>query len=151
MRDPQDIRALVQLRLAEAQVLADNRHPAGAFYLAGYSVELLLKAKVAERMGLPWLFDEKIPPGEQFNGLSELRKLVKTHNLVLLLVMAGLKTVYVQRQQDEPAFFKYRQLLESWNEGLRYQLPAADNEANTQRFLNFLTGPDGFLQWIEQN
>ena len=65
--------------------------------------------------------------------------------------MSGLKPTYVQRQQDEPDFFKYRQLLESWNEGLRYQVPTAANEANTQRFLDFLTGPDGFLQWIEQN
>ena len=151
MKDPQDIRALVRLRLAEAQVLAINSYPAGAFYLAGYSVELTLKAKVAERLGLPWLFDEKIPPGEQFNGLSELRKLVKTHNLVLLLAMSGLKPMYVQRQQDEPDFFKYRQLLESWNEGLRYQLPTPANDADTQDFLNFLTGPAGFLQWIEQN
>lgn len=53
METPEIIRNLAALRLEEAQVLAQNGKPDGAFYLAGYSVELALKAKVAERLGCP--------------------------------------------------------------------------------------------------
>ena len=31
----------------------------GAFYLAGYSIELILKAKIYDRFGASNLFDEK--------------------------------------------------------------------------------------------
>ena len=48
METPFTIRALAALRLAEATVLIQAGKPDGAFYLAGYSVELALKAKIAE-------------------------------------------------------------------------------------------------------
>ena len=150
MRTPQEIRTLAHLRLDEAQVLATSGHLEGAFYLAGYGIELALKARIAERLGLPWLFDEKgTSPNDQFTGLGELRKLLKTHNLILLLAVSGLKPAYEQKRQTESGFLKYKQLIESWNEGLRYQLPEPVNTMDVQSFLNFLTAPDGLLQWIE--
>ncbi|WP_210516311.1 hypothetical protein [Hymenobacter terricola] len=152
MKTPEDIRLLAQLRLDEAQVLVTNGRIDGAFYLAGYGVELALKAKIAERLGLPWLFDEKgTDKNDEFLGLRDLRNLVKTHKLILLLAVSGLKPAYDQRKQNEIGFLKYKQLLESWNEGLRYQLPEPVNVVDVQSFLNFLTGPNGFLQWIETN
>lgn len=152
MESPNIIRSIARLRLKEAQVLATNAQPEGAFYLAGYGVELILKAKVAERLGLPWLFDARFtPPAEQFAGLSDLRNLLKTHNLLLLLAVAGLKPAYDQQQKASKDFFKYKSLLESWSEGIRYQLPGSVLAPDAQNFLNFLTAPTGFLQWIETN
>lgn len=150
MRNPQEIRLLARLRLDEAQVLTTSGYIDGAFYLAGYGIELALKAKIAERLGLPWLFDEKgTTPTDQFTGLGDLRKLLKTHNLFLLLAVGGLKPSYDRKRQTESEFLKYKQLIESWNEGLRYQLPEPVNRVDMQSFLNFLTAPNGLLQWIE--
>ena len=95
---PEIIRNLAILRLEEAIILAQNNKPDGAFYLAGYSVELALKARVAERLDLPGLFDEQ-NSSQRFTGINELRRLVKTHNLALLFVVGGLQTAFEQKCQ----------------------------------------------------
>ena len=46
MENIHEILKLATERLEEAQILYENNKPDGAFYLAGYSVELTLKAKV---------------------------------------------------------------------------------------------------------
>ncbi len=152
MENPIAIRQIAALRLAEARVLAANGQPEGAFYLAGYAVELTLKARIAESLELPWLFDEAgTPPADKFNGLSELRSLLKTHKLLLLLAVAGLKPAYERQMIGFKNFFKYKTVLESWNESVRYQLPGTVDNLETQKFLEFLTNANGFLQWIEKS
>ena len=53
-----EIKQLAWQRLEEAKILSSNNMCDGAFYLAGYSVELMLKAKICERLGIPNLFAE---------------------------------------------------------------------------------------------
>lgn len=152
MKDAITIRAIATLRLAEARTLANNGQPEGAFYLAGYAVELALKARITERLEMPWLFDESsTASADQFTGLGELRKLLKSHNILLLLAVAGLKPAYDRRKTQDKSFVKYKSLLEGWNEGIRYQLPGTKSVGDAQSFLTFLTGPNGFLQWIEKS
>ena len=43
MTNPNDIRQLADLRIVEAENLNTVGYPDGAFYLAGYAVELYLK------------------------------------------------------------------------------------------------------------
>ncbi|MDP3007736.1 MAG: HEPN domain-containing protein [Methylococcales bacterium] len=45
MKTAQEIKDIALERLQEAAILCDNGKYDGAFYLAGYSVELMLKAK----------------------------------------------------------------------------------------------------------
>lgn len=58
MINPQSIRAIAKQRLKEAVVLFNEGMYDGAFYLAGYSAELALKAKISEKFGIPNLFDD---------------------------------------------------------------------------------------------
>lgn len=58
MNTPEEIKKIARLRLREAKLLTENNLLDGAFYLAGYSVELMLKAKTCEHFGVPNLFDE---------------------------------------------------------------------------------------------
>ena len=51
MTDPLDIRDLSHQRLIEARILFRNDKPDGAFYLAGYAVELMRKYRICERLG----------------------------------------------------------------------------------------------------
>ena len=150
METPEIIRNLAALRLEEAQILAQNGKPDGAFYLAGYSVELALKAKVAERLSLPGLFDEQ-NAAQQFTGLNELRRLVKTHNLTLLFVVSGLRPAFDQKRTTDVAFVTASNWLNDWNEGLRYRSPGTVTKAGIEHFLAILDGPTGILQWIKQH
>ena len=70
---------LAEERLAEAQLLLANKFWSGAYYLAGYSLECALKAKIASSFR-----DNEIP---------ELKRVQKiyTHDLSSLLALAGLK------------------------------------------------------------
>lgn len=43
-----DLKILSEVRLEEEQSLLANRYYSGAYYLAGYSVELALKACIAK-------------------------------------------------------------------------------------------------------
>lgn len=123
METPQIIRNLATLRLEEAEILIQHNKPDGAFYLAGYSVELMLKAKIAERLGVSSLFADQPLAVELFSDSKRLRDFVKTHNLELLLVLSGLRPAYVQAKATSRTFAKFDRLLWSWSEQLRYRLP----------------------------
>jgi HEPN domain-containing protein len=58
MKNPIEIRELAIQRLAEARILLNNGMCDGAFYLAGYSVELSLKSRICEKFGIPNLLDD---------------------------------------------------------------------------------------------
>lgn len=94
MTNPDEIRSLARQRLSEAEILYQNGKYDGAFYLAGYSVELTLKAKICERLGIPNLFDETHSDTNSIKGISEIRKTLKTHNLFTLLIFSGLKVKF---------------------------------------------------------
>ncbi len=91
MTNPDEIRKLGEQRLQEAEILYKNSMYDGAFYLAGYSLELTLKAKICEKLGIPSLFDETNSNVNSIKGIGEIRKALKTHNLFTLLIFNGLK------------------------------------------------------------
>ena len=145
---PAIIRGLAILRLEEAEILVRNNKPDGAFYLAGYSVELALKAKIAERLGISSLFADRLLETEKFPEPDGLRRLVKTHNVGLLLVLSGLRPAYIQAKATSRTFAKFDQLLLSWSEQLRYRLPGQVSTQDVQDFIHFLGNQNGLLQWI---
>ncbi len=58
MKCPEEIKKLAYERLEEANILCANEKYDGAFYLVGYSIELMLKSKICERFDINNLFDE---------------------------------------------------------------------------------------------
>jgi len=149
MNTPIIIRTLASLRLEEARILADNDKPDGAFYLAGYSVELTLKARIAEQFGIESLFADKVSAADDFTDIGKVKNLVQTHNLFLLLVMSGLRLPYFQKRQQDKIFLKFDPRLWTWNERLRYQLPGRFSQQDVTEFIDFLAAPDGLLTWIK--
>lgn len=99
---------------------------------------------------MPGLFDEQ-NLAQQFTGLSELRRLVKTHNLTLLFVMSGLKETFDQLRVTQAEFSTAASWLNDWNEGLRYRSPGAVTQMGVEHFIATLGGITGLLQWIEQH
>ncbi len=149
MDTPVIIRALASLRLEEARILADNGKPDGAFYLAGYSVELTLKARIAEQFGIESLFADKVSAADEFTDIGKVKNLVQTHNLFLLLVISGLRLPYFEQRRQDKVFLAFDPLLWTWNERLRYQSPGRTSQQNVTDFINFLAAPDGLLTWIK--
>lgn len=156
MKNPVEIKKLAYERLEEAQILCDAEKYNGAFYLAGYSIELILKAKICEQMGVNNLFDfeERQLP----HGVSELRKAVKTHDIAVLLIFSGLKEKFKIAKRDNVELALFDALLFEgsgrcqWSEQVRYQSVRQDayTVQNLLRILQDNNENRGLLQWIEQ-
>jgi hypothetical protein len=70
---------LAALRLAEARLLLANGLPSGAYYLTGYAIECVLKARIAAQFRANEIPDRR------------LVERVHVHDLSKLLSLAGLE------------------------------------------------------------
>ena len=152
MHTPKEIKDLAFLRLEEAVILYKSGKCDGAFYLAGYSVELMLKAKICERFGIPNLFDDE-DKSSQISGISDIRKSLRTHNLFMLLIYSGLKVAFDTEKAKNKYLAKANSLLfNSWNENARYKPCGHVKNEDVSELLKLISdSANGLLKWIEQN
>ena len=139
-----EFKNLTQMRLKEANALCDKKLYDGSCYLAGYCIELALKAAICKRMGAPDFF-EAIRP--------ETARAFKIHNLEELVTLAGLRSQF-NTQITANVFFQtnwsFIKTTINWSEQLRYQ--SGKNQSETQTMLFALTDPqNGILPWIKKH
>ena len=141
MESVNDIIAIADLRLQEAQVLYDNNLYDGSVYLAGYCVELLLKARIAQLLDLPNLF---------VTMRKEIIRPFKIHKLADLAIYAGLHRK-LSESEDE-TFKLYWSLLQSnWNEELRYKKCSSCTQEQAQQLINAIKDDqNGIQKWIKE-
>ncbi|MCU0431944.1 MAG: HEPN domain-containing protein [Bacteroidia bacterium] len=152
MNTPSEIRLLARQRLSEANVLCKNGHYDGAFYLAGYSVELALKAKICELFGVPNLFDESLSPNNSIKGIREIRRFAKTHDLYVLLISSGLLNKFENEIARNYSLSKCNSLLfGNWTENVRYKPCSHITLSDVEDLITLLSDSEGFLKWIERN
>ena len=147
MTSPEEIIKIADTRLKETRSLLNDGHYSGAFYLAGYTVELHLKAKICQNFGICDLFADN----SSVEGISELRKVAKTHNFVILLILAGLKPKYeefVNKTNNQKILSDISILMKEWNERERYKSDDPLRHNNIKKMFNSL---DDFLKWIQEN
>jgi len=58
MKNPKEIFRIAESRISEANILLAAGYYDGAFYLAGYSIEMALKAKICLHLDIPNLFED---------------------------------------------------------------------------------------------
>jgi HEPN domain len=153
MNTPQEIIDLAKERLSEAKILYDNGKFNGAFYLAGYSVELMLKATICERIGIPNLLEtnEREQFVNQESSVSDIRKAIKTHNLWTLLMFSGLKEQFELDKTTDINLQKAGSLLfGSWNENARYKPCGHFVDKDVKEMIGLLSDKGSFLEWIEK-
>lgn len=153
MENPKQIKELAGERLAEAKILADNEKYNGAFYLLGYSIELMLKAKICEHLVIPNLFDNACSIDKR------VKDVVRTHDITTLLILSGLKSKFDGAKSDNPTLMKTNALLFensgksgkcNWNEQKRYQ-SGSQTSVNVQELIELLNHEEGLLKWIEKS
>lgn len=151
MDSPKEILELVKQRLREANILLQNDEPDGAFYLAGYSVELMLKWKVCENFDIPNLYREKNEP--KIEGVQKLKGATYTHDLYSLLLFSGLRKKFDKEKVSNTKLQKANSLLFScWNEKVRYKPCGHKRTKNVEDLLSLLTDEkNGLIQWIKHS
>ncbi|MEO7176810.1 MAG: hypothetical protein ABIV51_12880 [Saprospiraceae bacterium] len=154
MTDEAAILALSDQRVQEAKVLLAAGLCDGAFYLIGYSVELALKAKICNRLGIPNLFDPGNSDKPTLTKLqwNEFRKPFLTHDLLALLAYSGLKAPYDSEKAANQTFFKLNSFLfTAWDESVRYKPCGHTNLADVKGLVDMISQPQGLLEWIKTN
>lgn len=139
MTNPTDIRQLADLRIEEAENLNQVGYPDGAFYLAGYAVELYLKAKICENLNLPTFYTQYAPR-------TDLSKTFLIHNLDRLILLSGLLPKFEAEKINDPIFRVHWLKIELWSEKSRYDLQGVHLARETTEFIESVKI---ITQWIK--
>ena len=139
MNSVQEIRNLADKRLEEANLLLQNGFHEGAFYLAGYAVELMLKARICKHLDMDDFYTRPLKSGKQA---------FFTHDLEQLLTLSGSRK-RLEMDIDpvtgtNSTLFANWQTICKWNEEKRYELSIEPDEA--ANFFQAITdSQNGFL------
>jgi HEPN domain-containing protein len=106
-----DFRQLAQCRLEEAEVLFKSRKFSGAYYLAGYSIECALKARIARQTK-----QHDFPPE------PNLVREIYSHDLEQLLKKAKLLEIFDREKARDAQLRAYWNTIKDWTVNSRYQL-----------------------------
>lgn len=139
MKGQSDIEDLALLKLQEAECLLANKFFDGAYYLAGYVVELLLKAKICKTVDVSdfFLFNK--------SKNQEVYKPYKSHDYEQLLLLSGLYSKF-KTQIKDPNFRYHWSLVKEWSEGSRYVT------GKTQVYVeDFTNSIKEFSLWIQEH
>ena len=131
------LQQIARLRLKEARALQKMGLPAGAFYLAGYSIECAFKACIAKQV-----------KRHDFPDKATVEKSWK-HDLKELVKTAGLEGSLNGEIGSNPQFSANWGVVKEWNETSRYSATITIIEARDMiRAISART--NGVLQWITQ-
>lgn len=108
-----------------------------AYYLAGYAVELALKACIAKS------FHAQVIPDKAFVSA------IYTHSLESLLNTAGLLPQFKTDSQKNPQFAAAWGIVSKWTEGSRYELWDPISAATLIRAIN--DPQHGVFQWVKKH
>jgi AbiV family abortive infection protein len=130
-----DLQNHAQTKLDDATLLLQNGRFSNAYYLAGYAVELGLKACISRQM-----LAETIPD-------KTLLRRVFDHDPRVLVGLAGLARQLQEQEDKDPNFAANWALAAQWTPESRYETV---DQASGQTLISAISDPtSGVLQWIK--
>jgi HEPN domain-containing protein len=141
METPLEIKDIAQLRLEEATILKNAGYYDGAYYLAGYALELSFKAKICECLNIEDFYLAHAPK-------SDLSKIFMVHNLSRLLLLSGL---YTQFEIEKTSNIE---LVNAWSYAMKWSEKARYDKRNTQseaKLIGFLESINIITSWINSH
>jgi len=132
-----DLEALASTRLDDALFLFQAGRASSAYYLAGYSVELALKACISKA------FQPDTIPDKTF--VNELY----THSLAKLLGTAGLTAPFESDSKLDPRLAASWGIVSNWTEASRYSL--WDSVSAGSLIVAIADVDHGVFQWVKKH
>ena len=130
-----DLQAYAQAKLDDACILLQNGRYSNAYYLAGYTVELGLKACIAAQITA-----ETIPDKAFINKILN-------HQFPVLIGLAGLATELQDQIDKDPVFGANWAIVSEWSPDARYD---PKDVTSAQAIITAIAHPEsGVLQWIK--
>ena len=135
-----ELKQLAKSRLREAKALFDCGLYDGSYYLAGYVVELSLKARICRMLDT-----------DRYPESGKLSQSFKTHNLDDLLLLAGLERKFEQAKIANPNLLTNWSLVTEWTEQFRYEPVGSSPRQRAQTTIAALEDKnDGIFTWIKK-
>lgn len=132
-----DLQAHAQRKLDDAIILFRAGSYSNAYYMAGYTVELGLKACVPAQ-----IVAYTVPEKDLLKGFLD-------HNLPKLVGLAGLASELKRAQNDDVEFSANWALVCEWGPDARYEHWDA---TSAQTIINAISdGKSGVFQWIKKH
>jgi len=128
-------------RWNDAQALLNARRWRGAMYLAGYSIECVLKAKLMQMFSCSNLLD--LEDELQRRNLLADRATIFTHQLEVLLRLAN----GLDRLRQNAALWPLFNIVNRWIPAWRYN-PDLSNREDAEDYLDAV---DKIRHWIDNN
>lgn len=138
MATASELKVLSMERLEEAELHYSNKFFRGAYYLAGYAVELGLKAVACQSLGVE-IFEKKKVPGH-------IAKSFMIHDLQDLVILSGLSSELDFLTQNDPVFAKNWSKVVDWSEQRRY-----DTGCRQHLVRQFISSVKKVMLWISQH
>lgn len=131
-----DLQAYAETKLQDARLLANHERASNAYYLAGYSVELALKACIAKQISANTIPDK------------DLIRNVYSHEFSKLIGLAGLSGELKRELARDQVFAVNWAIASEWVPDARYR-PYTMFEA--QALLDAIEDSEhGVIQWIRR-
>jgi len=135
----EELKKLAKTRLVESKALFDKGLYDGACYLAGYVIELALKARICK------ILDIHYPES------GEISRSFKTHKYDELIKLSGLERKFDEAKKLNSALFTNWSLVTGWSEEFRYRPIGTNTQIRAQQFINALENQkDGIFTWIKK-
>lgn len=131
-----DLQAIARSKSEDAVLLLNHARFANAYYLAGYAVEIGLKACIALQFR-----------AEHFPN-RRLVNTVHTHQLNELVLHAGLENILQEKKETSREFTKNWDRVCKWTPDSRYSTVDA---GSARAMVNAVSDPQtGVLEWIRE-
>lgn len=132
-----DLQRLAEMRLEDAIYLLQANKPSSAYYLAGYAVELGLKACISK------LFQRDVIPSKSFVNA------IYTHSLESLMSTSGLLPQLKTDMKADPVFGSYWGVVTKWSESSRYEFW---DPVSTATLIRAISDKDhGVFPWVKKH
>ncbi len=137
MHSKNDLEKLAQTRLDDAIHLLHGKKASSAYYLAGYSIELALKACISK------LFQENMIPDKSFVNT------IYTHSLESLMSASGLLPSLKEDMKSDPKLGANWGIVTKWNEHSRYEF--WDPVSATTLISAIIDENHGVFPWVKKH
>lgn len=151
MNSIEEIEQLAYQRLAEAKILCKEGMYNAAFYFSGYSIELMFKAKICAHFSVPNLFQSRESGLSADKEVRELANFCRTHDLRKLLLLSGLKKLYLDEKASNLILeYGLGAFIAQWSVEIRYVLEPLITQRAVETVLDYMEDEaNGILQWIK--
>ncbi len=152
MTTGENIITLAEKKLEASEILFDTGYFDDAYYLAGYALELFLKARICTLINIPNFYDFENSKNWSLTDSKEKRviddnlyKPFKVHNYLQLLILSGLYLDFKNELAKNSSFINDWSVVKDWDESFRYK--SGKDIVSVEAFIN---SSKNLIAWLRK-